>query len=230
MKPIALWAHEVRLAGLPALLGPPALAVLIVLLILFDPLLGSPDARTVMFLMILVEAGFPLLAGMAAASLPSRDPTVELRLTLSGGYRPVLLRRLAVSIGWCALCALAVTAPLASSGWWNPAYGGPAGQLVWLSPLLWLSGLGLLAAVALRNSAAAGSVVAFVWTLEQVVAGPLQENVVSRLLYLFATTRGAASEGWAGNRLTLLATALLLVLAAWFLLHDPERVLEGEPE
>ncbi|MEV6863196.1 hypothetical protein AB0M44_19605 [Streptosporangium subroseum] len=233
MKSLDLWSHEIRRAGPAALLAPPVLVLLIVLLAAFGTRLGSREGNTAWFLLGAVETGIPLVAGIAAASLIGRDRAVEPLLTLPGGYRPILLRRLVVTVGWAALCALAASVLLIATGWWElipGAPGGLTGQLTWLSPLLWLSALGLLAAVTLRSAAAATSVVASVWVFEQVFSGVLRESAVPRLLYLFPTTRWGAAVEWLPNRLTLLSTALLLVAAAWPLLGDAERTLGGETE
>ncbi|MEU7986263.1 hypothetical protein AB0B56_15475 [Streptosporangium canum] len=231
MKPLDLWSHEIRRAGPAALLAPPVLVVLIALLAAFGTRLGSREGNTAWFLMIALEAGIPLVSGIAAASLIGRDRAVELQLTLPTGYRSTLLRRLAVTAGWSCLCALAASALLIVTGWWDLPPGaphGPAGQLAWLSPALWLTALGLLAAAAFRGTTAAATVVASVWVFEQVFSSAFRESPVFRLLHLFATTRGTAPGVWLPNRLTLLSTALLLAAAAWLLLGDAERTLEGE--
>ncbi|WP_406318779.1 hypothetical protein OHA77_15315 [Streptosporangium sp. NBC_01639] len=233
MRPLGLWSHEIRRAGPTALLAPPVLVLLIALLAGFGTRLGSREGNTAWFLMTAMETGVPLVAGLAAASLVGRDRAVELQLTLPTGYRSTLLRRLVVTVGWTALCALAASALLIATGWWEVlpgAPGGLTGQLTWLSPTLWLAALGLLAAVALRNTAAATSLIAFLWVLEQVLSSAMQESTAPRLLHLFATTRGTAPGDWLPNRLTLLATALLLAAAAWPLLGNAERILGGETE
>ncbi|WP_188186714.1 hypothetical protein [Nonomuraea sp. SYSU D8015] len=229
MKPVDLWRHEARRAGLPALLGPPVLAALIQLLAVFGASLGSGEENTRWFPMSALEMGVPLLAGVVAATLPGRDPVAELRLAIPHGYRPSLLRRLAVTLGCAALCALAVSVTLMASNWWTFPYGGAAGQLVWLAPALWLAVLGFCSAAALRSTAAATSLVAFVWTGEQIFGGALADNTAYRALHLFATTSWG-SDGWPLNRLVLLSTALLLAVVGWLLLGNAERVLRGEPE
>ncbi|MER6946714.1 hypothetical protein ABT294_22040 [Nonomuraea sp. NPDC000554] len=228
MKPLDLWRYEARRAGLAALLGPPVLAVLTLLLAVFGTRLGSRVENTRWFLMGALEMGVPLLAGVVAASLPGRDPAAEIRLSVAHGYRPALLRRLAVALGCTALCALTVSAALMASGWWTFEYGGLAGQLVWLAPALWLAAVGFFAAAALRSTAAATSLVGIVWTGEQLIGGTLSDNGTYRLLHLFATT--SRLPDWPVNRLFLLSTALAMVAGAWFLLGNAERVLKGEPE
>ncbi|MEU8268140.1 hypothetical protein AB0B89_13315 [Sphaerisporangium sp. NPDC049002] len=233
MKRFDLWSHEIGRAGPAALVMPPALVLLTGLLALFGTRLGSLEGNTAWMLLGAVEAGFPLMTGIAAASLIGRDPAVELQLTLPSGYRVTLLRRLAVTSGWAALCATAATALFMATGWWDVVPGTPgglAGQLTWLAPTVWLTALGLLAAAAFRSTVAATTTVAMVWLLEQVVGDVLRGNAVTRSLYLFATSHGAGADDWSVNRVTLLVTAMALLAAAWPLLGDAERVLGGETE
>ncbi|GAA0833064.1 hypothetical protein ACFQVD_25290 [Streptosporangium amethystogenes subsp. fukuiense] len=233
MRPLELWSHETRRAGPTALLAPPALLLLILLLALFGTRLGSREGNTAWFLMTMLETGVPLLAGIAAASLIGRDRAVELQLTLPVRYRSTLLRRLAATIGWASCCALVASLLLVVTGWWDllpVASHGLAGQLAWLSPTLWLAALGLLLAAALRSAAAATAIVSFIWLFEQMLAHLFQEDLMLRLLHMFATTHGTVPGDWLPNRLTLLATAPLLAAAAWPLLGDAERILGGEVE
>jgi hypothetical protein len=233
MRSLDLWSHEIKRAGPAALLAPPALVLLVVFLVAFGAQLGSREGNTAWFLMTILETGVPLLPGIAAASLIGRDHAVELQLTLPRGYRSTLLRRLAVMVGWTALCALVTSALLIVTGWWDllpAASHGLAGQLAWLSPMLWLTALGLLAAATLRSTAAAAAIISFVWLFEQMLAHLFQENQMLRLLHLFATTHGTVPGDWLPNRLTLLSIAVLLTAAAWPLLGDAERILGGEVE
>lgn len=233
MKPLQLWAYEVRRAGPAALAGPPAIASAITLFSLVAAQMGTREGNTARFLMSGVEMGIPLAAGVTAATLVGRDRAVEIQLTVPTSYRSTLLRRLAVTTGWAAICAVAVSALLVATGWWQRwpgSHDGLEGQLTWLAPTLWLTALGLLAAALLRSVAAATSIVALVWTLEQAFAAILQQDTWSRMLFLFATTRGAVPADWLANRMTLVASALVLAALAWPLLGSCERLLGGEVE
>ncbi|MFI6600605.1 hypothetical protein ACIBHX_30540 [Nonomuraea sp. NPDC050536] len=213
MRPIALWWHEARRAGLGALLGPPVLAA---------PLLLGIGP----FPMAVLEAGFPLLAGVAAAMVPGRDPAAEVRLAIPRAYRLAMLRRLAVVVGCAGACSAAVTAALMLTGRWTFAYGGPAGHLVWLAPALWLAAFGFCCAVVLRGTVAATSLVGFVWAGELLGGRSLAGE-----LRLFAGPFPEADLAWwPANRAILLGTAVLLCAVAWIRLGDSERVLGGEPE
>jgi hypothetical protein len=74
-----------------------------------------------------------------------------------------------------------------------------AGQLTWLAPTLCLSGLGLLAGAVSGSPTVASIVVASLWVFEYAAVGPLHEHRWSRLLYLFATTRGTVDQDWAAR-------------------------------
>lgn len=220
-----------RRAGWTALLAPPIATGALVLVALLDP--GATGGTTARNLLAALEMALPLAVGVGAASLVGRDPAVELQLTVRTAYRATLLRRLAVTLGWAGLIAVLVVAGLVTTGWWArwPESHGPfAGQLVWLAPTLGLGGLGFLAGAAFRGPAAAGGLVAAVWLLQQVFAGLMQDRTGTRMLYLFATTRGAVPEQWTANRLTLVATALAMCGLAWLLLGRTERLLRGEAE
>lgn len=231
MRPIDLWRYEVRRAGWTALLTPPVATAVLVLVALLDS--GATDRATARNLLAALEMALPLAAGVGAASLVGRDPAVELQLTVPTAYRSTLLRRLAVTLGWAGLLGVLVVAGLVATGWWerSPESHGPLlGQLVWLAPTLGLGGLGFLAAAVFRSPAAAGGLVATWWIVQQVFPGLLQDESWSRLLYLFATTRGAVPEDWTANRLTLIVSALALGGLGWLLLGRTERLLRGEAE
>jgi hypothetical protein len=215
-------------------LGPPLVAAAVVLLAVLDSSDGADQrAAAIRNLFATLEMGLPLVAGIGAASLVGRDPAAELQLTVPTPYRATLLRRLAVVIGWTALAALLIAAILLVTDGWDDrpqAHGAVVGQLVWLAPTLWLAAVGFLAGAVFRGPAAAGGLVAVLWMLEQIFTGAVQEYWWSRMLYLFATIRGAVPADWLGNRLILVATAIVLGIAAWLLLGRIERLVGGETE
>ncbi len=234
MRPLSLWRHEVRRVGWAALLAPLIAAGVLVLVALDGAArLEQPSRDTARVLQSLLEMALPLAAGVGAANLVGRDPAVELQLTLPTPYRATILRRLVVTAGWVAVTALSVAAVMVASGWWDrwPAAHQPlAGQLTWLAPTLCLAGLGLLAGALSGSPALATSVVATLWVFQQAAAGPLQEHRWSRLLYLFATTRGTVQQDWIANRMTLLAAGAAMTSAGWLLLRRPSRLLTKEAE
>jgi hypothetical protein len=234
VRPLPLWRYEVRRAGWAAALAPPLVAAVVVLLAVVDSAEGGGQRGAVIRnLFATLEMGLPLVAGIGAASLVGRDPAAELQLTVPTPYRATLLRRLAVVVGWTVPAALLITAALLVADGWGDrpqAHGAVVGQLVWLAPTLWLAAVGFLAGAVFRGPAAAGGLVAVLWILEQVFPGAVQDHGWSRMLYLFATIRGAVPADWTANRLTLVTTAIVLGLAGWLLLGGIERLVRGEAE
>ncbi|MCW6007935.1 hypothetical protein K1W54_25830 [Micromonospora sp. CPCC 205371] len=233
MRPLPLWRHEARRAGWTALLTPPLAVAAPVLIAFVDASGNASDHEIAQSLFGALEMGVPLAAGIGAASLVGRDPAAELLLTTPAGYRAILLRRLAITVGWTALVAVLLAGSMIATGWWAkwPAnHGALPGQLVWLAPTLGLAGLGFLAGAAFRGPAAAGGLVAICWIFQQLFADAAQEHGWSRLLYLFATTRGAMPADWTANRITLIAAAAVLGAVAWLLLGRTERLLQGVSE
>lgn len=224
---IALWRYEVRRAGWAAPLSPLMCAALLLVLAAFQ----EGDSATARLLFGVLEVAIPLAAGVVAASLVGRDPAVELQLSVVRGYRTTLLRRLTIGFGWAAALALVVAVALAVSGWWYrlPAAPNPvAGQLVWLAPTLWLSGFGFLLGALLRNPAAAGGMVAGMWTVSLVFSTAFESHALLRPLYLFTTTLAVVDDTWLANRLVLLATGAAMLTVGWLLLARTERLLTGE--
>ncbi|WP_133878683.1 hypothetical protein [Paractinoplanes brasiliensis] len=231
MRPTTLWRYEVRRAGWTAVLGPPLAVATGVLAATANPLPG--DTMTARILLGTLEMALPLTAGVACASLVGRDPAVEVQLAFPTPYRVTLLRRTAVTLGWAALVAVVTAAVLIATGWWDrwPGnHGVFAGQLTWAAPTLALGGLGLAAAALSRSPAAAGALVTTVWAIQQFFSGAAQQHWPGRMLYLFATTRGADPADWTANRLTLLATAGALITLALVVLNRSERLILKDDE
>jgi hypothetical protein len=227
---MTLWRYEMRRAGWAALLGPPIAVAVGASLALADPL--PDDATTARILLGTLEMAVPLAAGVASASLVGRDPATEVQLTAPTPYRFTLVRRLVVTVGWAAVVAALTAVVLIATGWWErwPAnHGAFAGQLTWLAPTLGLCAVGFAAGALFRSPAAAGAVVTSLWIFQQVFADLAQRHHPGRLLYLFATTRGAVPGDWPANRLTLIGVAAILIALALVVLDRAERLIgEGD--
>ena len=225
-----LWRHEIRRAGWAALLGPPVAVAAGAGLSLTG---SSPnDAEAARVLLGTLEMAVPLVAGVASASLVGRDPAAELQLTMPTRYRSTLVRRLVVAAGSAAVVAALFAVVLIATGWWHrwpEHHGVVAGQLTWLAPTLAMCAVGFAAGAVFRGPAAAGAVVTSLWIVQQVLAGVMQQHLLGRLLYLFATTRGAEPGDWPANRLTLLGLAAVLIVLALAVLRRTERLItEGD--
>ncbi|HEX6352920.1 hypothetical protein [Actinophytocola sp.] len=231
MRPPALWRHEARRAGWTALLAPPSVLVLGTIAATIQFGAAENDISIARTLLGTLEMLLPLAAGVGAASLIGHDPVAELAASCRTGYPATLLRRLTVSLAWITVLAVLASAALAATGWWErwPAAHAPLpGQLTWLSPVLFLAALGFLAGALLRNPGAAAGIVAVVWLTQQVLNSLMLSSPATRMLNLFATTRGGAPEDWTANRLVLLGAAVGLFLLAWVVLTTSEAIFSGE--
>lgn len=200
-----LWLQEARRAGLAVWSAPLIVVATATAAAVVIARPGGPHAVARGWVAVL-EAGLPLAAGIPQTTLVGRDPAIELLLTMPVPYRTVLLRRAACGLAAAAATGLAATAVL----WWgwSVPHGPVAGQLIWLSPTVALSGVALLGGVLLREPAAAGGVVTVVWLLAALLPAR-----VPPLLYLFATS-GEFHAGWWANRLLLLLTGIVAVALA----------------
>jgi len=231
MRPMTLWRYEARRAGWTALLGPPLAVTLGVSAALATP--QASDTTTARILLGAVEMAVPLAVGVGCASLVGRDPAVELQLAAPTPYRVTLLRRMAVTLGWAVVVAGLTAAVLIATGWWArwPADHGPfAGQLTWAAPTAGLGAVGFAAGAVFRSPAAASALVTTLWAVQQFFAELMQQHLPGRLLYLFATTRGAVPGDWTANRLALLGAAVTLVVVAQVVLARSERLIGEEEE
>ncbi|GGN44134.1 putative outer membrane lipoprotein [Actinoplanes campanulatus] len=231
MRPITLWRYEARRTGWAAVLGPPLAVALGIAAALAYP--EPSDTTTARILLGGLEMAVPLAAAVVCSTLIGQDPAREVQLTVPTPYRITLLRRMIVVLSWTAAVAVLAAAVLIVTGWWArwpQNHGAFAGQLTWLAPMLGLSGLGFAAGAVLRSPAAAGAIVTTVWAIQQFFADAVQEHLPGRLLYLFATTRGAATDDWLANRLVLVGAGAVLVALALILLGRPERLISEEDE
>jgi hypothetical protein len=140
---------------------------------------------------------------------------------------------MAVTLGWAAVVAGLTAVVLIATGWWArwPANHGPiAGQLTWVAPTVGLGAVGFAAGAVFRSPAAAGALVTTLWAIQQFFADLAQQHLPGRLLYLFATTRGAVPGDWTENRLALLGAGATLIALALVVLARSERLIAEEDE
>jgi hypothetical protein len=226
---VVLWRYEGRRIGWVSCAAPVAALAATVVLTALSAGAGSTRPQLARLLLTGLEAVLPLAVGMAAVTAVARDGCRELHLSLPRDYVATLGRRLAALAVVTAASALAFSLVLATTGLWS----GPrwaAAPLVWLSPLLALTGLAVLLAVLGRSVVLATTIVASVWIGEQLFAGALAAHPVGRYLLLFATTRKGIDEHWSTNRLVLTVTGVALVAVAALLVLRPHRLLTEEEE
>lgn len=233
MKKLTLYPqwlpYEARRIGALGFATPILAALLFVVAASAMAATGASGERVSLTLTIGTELGLSLAAGLVVVSLVTDHRAAELHRSLVTTYRATLLRRLALAVGWTALVALAWSLTLAATGGW--AVPGPlaAGQLAWISPLLWFVSVGALLGLALGNRAAASAVLGAVWVFENSlgVATFLSSDWL-RPFFLFATSHATGADFWFFNRLAIAAMAAALMGVAVALLGRESSVTGGE--
>jgi hypothetical protein len=122
-----------------------------------------------------------------------------------------------VSVGWMCL-----------DGRSPGGHGLAAAQLVWLCPLLALSGLGLSVAIGSSSATVGTGTVAVAWLWEQIQRNDFAKNAVLRPLFLFQTTYQPHTTGWMADRIALASVAVLGLGVSWVALSRPDRLLKAE--
>ena len=190
---------------------------------------GHPAAQLDRLTAIVLEELCQLGAALAAVSVVGRDPAVELILTTPASYRRVLAGRAGLAVGLAAAATLALAIALFGTGTW-PAGPGAAGLvLIWAPPVIWLTGIGLLVAVAGRGPALASGAIAAIWLAETIFAGQAKASPLIRDHYLFATFSHLPSGFWAANGAGLALAGAAEAAVTALLLARPARLLAVEP-
>ncbi|MCC5579772.1 hypothetical protein IMZ11_29515 [Microtetraspora sp. AC03309] len=225
---MSLWRHEARRAGWAVFLAPVAALLAALALAAVGAGYGTPPPVIARLLLTGIEALVPLAAATAAVTVISRDGCRELQLALPTGYAGTLGRRLGTAAGFSAALSVLFSAVLGLTGSWSGPESPLAALLVWASPLLWLTGLGLLVAVVGRSVVLATTAVAVVWLSQQLFAAAFTAGAWTRPFFLFMTSRVGVTEGWGTNRAVLAGSGVLLITAALLLLRRPECLLTEE--
>ncbi len=132
--------------------------------------------------------------------------------------------------GWTALLALMATLVLSSVGLWHPRLpvGLWQGQLVWLAPLAWFTGAGLVLGLVLGSQTLACALLSGLWVFTSISASVLLAIPGIRLEYLFLTTVSPDADFWLANRGVVLATGIGLAVLAGLLSTMTELQARGE--
>jgi hypothetical protein len=223
---LSIWRYELGRLGWPALLGVPLALAAVGLLAILAQVAGNQ--RQVNDILSNVLDVLPVVAGIGAAGAVRADNALELQLSLPTSYRITAFRRLALTLAWTALLALAAGSWLALSGRliWPVSFA--ADQLIWLPPLLWLAAAGATMTLGLRAFAVGSGLVAALWVLERsfsdLFAAPGPQTV-----WLFLRYPYVSPATWYANRGALLLSAAVLFGVAFRLLGRTERLLGSEP-
>lgn len=227
---VGLARYELRLLGHAGLGMPVAVLAVFGALAGLSRFLGASDETLARLLVAALEIGLPLGSGVAAAGIAADDPAVGLQLALGTRYRVTVARRLGLLVLWCSVLAVASTFVLHLAGLWSlwVPENLLAGQLVWLSPLLWYVAAGVLLSLLTRSRTASGAILGGVWTAGLLFRWDFLVREWLQLLYPFATVFAPGADFWLANRGALVALALTLGAVAWTLASDLERLSRGD--
>lgn len=182
-------------------------------------------------LLELLEFGLPPLVGFASTAIVTTDPNRELQLTLPTSYPATIGRRLGLFLLGAALVCSLTSAAIVSSGFWIAPQAPAQGQLIWAAPVLCFSATGALLALLLQSRAASSTILGLLWIVQAFFHNEFIENEQLHNLYLFLTSetlpggQAAGATYWLDNRLTLIAIAGAMFVAAWCLLRRDEALL-----
>jgi hypothetical protein len=220
--------YEARILGPLFFLIPPALVLAFAGLTVMLFVGSVVHSFIAVVLMAGLEACLPLAVGIVLATIAVQDAALELLLSMPAGYRWIVFARLGLLLGWTLLVELLATLALYAALPWVPVKPLAAGQLTWLAPSLWLAGAGMLLALVLRSRAASGAILGCIWIIQLTFHSYFAQNSWTQPWFLFATLYTPGAPFWLPNRLELIATALILLLAVWWFLRNPERRFFGE--
>jgi hypothetical protein len=222
--------YEIRHLGWLSFALPCLVLLLFAGLAALVTLLGAPREQAARLLVAGLEMGLPYAAGIAAAAVITRDPAVALQLSSPTGARRTIGRRIGLLTGWMALLALATTLALGALGLWQQwvPVGLWPGQLVWLAPLAWFTGAGLVLGLVLGSQTTASALLSGLWVFTAMSAGVVLAIPVLRLEYLFLTTVAPDVDFWLANRGVVLATGIGLAALAGVLSTMSELYARGE--
>ena len=223
-----IWRYELRIIG-PLLFVIPVGVVLFFTVLTIMMFVGNvPHSFITSLLIAGVEACLPLVSGIVLTTVVMQDAALELLLTFPVAYRAVMFARLLLVMGWMLLVdIIAVVMMYVFLPWVSPR---PllVGQLIWLGPSFWLAGVGILLALLLHSRTSSGAIQGCIWIMQLTFHGYFAQYVWLRPWFLFATLYTPDASFWLTNRLELIATGLVFLLAIWWFLRNPERRFFGE--
>lgn len=220
--------YEARILGPVLFLIPPLLALAFAGMTAMLFVGNVVHSFIASLLIAALEACLPLTAGIILSTVAVQDASLELLLTMPATYRGIVFRRFALILGWTLLVELLAALVLYVALPWVPIKPLLAGQLTWLAPSLWLAGVGILLALVLRSRTSSGAILGCLWIFQLTFHGYFALNGWTQPWFLFATLYTPGASFWLMNRLELIATALIVLVASWWFLRNPERRFFGE--
>jgi hypothetical protein len=222
--------YEIRYLGWLSFALPCLVLLLFAGLAALLSLLDTPREQMARLLVAGLEMGLPYAAGIAAAMVITRDPALALQLSTPAGVRRTISRRIGLLTGWMALLGLVTTLAMGALGLWQQwvPVGLWPGQLVWLAPLAWFTGAGLVLGLVLGSQTTASALLSGLWVFTAISASVVLAVPVLRLEYLFLTTVAPDVDFWLVNRAVVLVTGIGLTILAGVLSSIFELHARGE--
>lgn len=202
--------YEPRIIGKGAGFGPVLAIAGIGLIGLLMMNSNTPRESMASRLTAMVELTIPLVAGILATSIVASDLAIELQRTVQTRYRTTLIRRIGSVAVWSAIVATIATGVLAAAGYWVVPGSLIVGQLVWLAPMLWFMGVGILLSAALRSWSAAAAFLGGFWLLQNLTEFWFLSREWARPLFVFMTTHQHDADDWLSTRLAIAGAGVLL--------------------
>jgi hypothetical protein len=241
------WYYELKLIGSRAILVP-LLVTIGFGLIGFLLHLSHLDTQRLARVMVGGEEMlFPIAAGCLVGTIVAQDPALELQLTFPRRYLLTALRRFAFLVVWtfCAMLVYSVCLTTFQS-FYLPAYMLHWFwllqfwflQILWLVPFCFCVAVGFCFSLLLQSRVAGVAVLSSLWIAEVVFKDLLFANFPQFLLFpvtlsLYPATNVTANEYAryvSTPHLVFAAVSLVLFLAGYVLLRNPEHMLKGVSE
>ena len=175
-----------------------------------------------------LEACLPLATGIIATTVATQDLAIELQLTLSMPYRITTFCRLALIMVWTALIALLSTLALHIALPSMLPLSLVQEQLVWSAPLLWFAAIGTILGLLMRSRSSSSAVLGCLWVMQLAFHGYFLATSWMRPWFLFTTIYALGTSFWLTNRIELIVTALVVLIATWWYLRNSEWRFFGE--
>jgi hypothetical protein len=220
--------YEARIVGLWVFALPVFVACLFVIAAAMMAFKQAQHLDIQHMVMTGLEGALPLAGGIGVATIAAHEPALELQLSMPRPYRRIMLLRCGILLAVIAVIEGLAILVLARVWPWTLSRSGSAWVLTWLPTMLWFAGWGGLLALLLRSRAASAAILGVVWAVELAFHGIFPHYDWTTPLYVYATMFSPDAPYWLLNRLELLGTGILLFIAVWLYLSNPECRLRGE--
>lgn len=228
---IPAWLHyEMRYLGWLSFTLPCLVLLLVAGIAGATALAGATLEHVGRLLVAGLEMGLPYAAGIGTAAIITCDPAVVLQLSTPTGVRWTIGRRVGLLTGWPAFLAITATLVLRGLGLWQ--VWAPNGlwqsQLVWLAPLAWFTGAGLILGLVFGSQTTSSALLSGLWVFMAILASVVLDIPGIRLEFLFLTSFAPDAGFWLANRAVVLASGIGMIALAIGLSTTPGLHTRGE--